>query len=456
MRGMISGLAVAAVVISLAGTAGAATVQAQLRFQIKPTAADPAWATPGAKFEKMGECAYISGRAVASWPQRVALAKGQATAPVFNPGFPQPDGTYLPNSADDGFNTLFYPIEAVAGVKSVVCRGTILANGVDVTADTPGRVAAASAETIGKTGPLMVAPELDTARLAKVVTDGGTPTPTGPIPGVTVPSPSKTGGGHVNYINGKFDFETGTYEGTNVGGNTPWSGAGPRDIRQDGYKDKVTIKPLTGAHFLAGGPSATARGYLGCHKAAFGASPNQVKVGEYYCFRTVENNLVEIAIQSVKPTSNESAPWQIDFGYKLWTTPPFMLGAGGVTLTFLHPKLDVETGVLEGSGPEAGSVPAYAGPRDLRLDGYKADVTLRTLNGAQYATSGAMTTAPSYSGCNGKYYGSEVPAKVKAGEFYCLKTGEGHLVEIKINAIKETSYAPNAPYEVSLSYTVWK
>jgi len=173
-------LAATLALTGLAATAPASTAHAapaQLRFKIAPGGDDATWKAAGVKFEKMGECLLSSDPPSDRWPvaQSLVVSKGQGTAPLFNPGLPQPGGGYKPGSPDDGFNALFYELPSPGpGAKAMVCRGTILANGKDVTLDAPGRVAFKSVAEVNSSGPPMVSPQLDKKKLAAVT---GAPPP---------------------------------------------------------------------------------------------------------------------------------------------------------------------------------------------------------------------------------------------------------------------------------------
>ena len=183
LTGMVAFAALAQVGSAQAGP----DVRAQLRFQVTPHAEAPDWtAHPNLKFQKSGECYYSTvASPAAAWPVSPGQQAGhsQATAPLFNPGFALADGGYDTSGPDDGFNTLFFTVNATPAAKSLVCRGTILANGQDVTADAPGRVSASSLGAIAANGPLTVSIQIDPKKLASLL---------GPAkPGVAALGPNK-------------------------------------------------------------------------------------------------------------------------------------------------------------------------------------------------------------------------------------------------------------------------
>ncbi|MBK8373323.1 hypothetical protein [Sphingorhabdus sp.] len=148
----------------------AAPVDQQLRFSVSPGAADPVWKTKGIIFEKQGQC-FTGPAAIGDPKAKIApLSTAKSVGPIFNPGFPKPDGSYVPNSADDGFNVLFMKHDMPGDPSlSMACEGRILANGVDVTApNRQGRVSASFAQ-ISANGPLTVKPQLDTKLLQSVI-----------------------------------------------------------------------------------------------------------------------------------------------------------------------------------------------------------------------------------------------------------------------------------------------
>ncbi len=200
---------IAAAIVPVAGPAHAQTVQAQLRFAIAPGAADPAWKTPRIKFEKRGQCARLTTAPVAKWPPvtQTLAGKGEATAPLFNPGFPNPDGSYKPGTQDDSFNTLFMALTSNGLGKSIVCRGTILANGVDVTLRDGSDISARTNESVGSLGPMGVAPKLDRRKLAGLAYGRETPPAPSPIQGIYKPIERK--GAVTIKWNDQFDFDTG-------------------------------------------------------------------------------------------------------------------------------------------------------------------------------------------------------------------------------------------------------
>jgi hypothetical protein len=155
----------------VAATALAAPVPNQVRFAISPNASDPIWKTPNVKFEKSAECKVISAKAIKPafpTPSEV-LSTWTAKGPLFNPGTPKPDGTYA-STPDDGFNTLFVPIEFPADPNSYIgCRGIILANGQPVTTATRSGLVAATLIQIGGGGPLTVSPSLNKTGLQQLV-----------------------------------------------------------------------------------------------------------------------------------------------------------------------------------------------------------------------------------------------------------------------------------------------
>ena len=178
----------------------------QLRVYVSPVKGDPSWNVVGVTFEKQASCVTSSAaEPSAKWPVDPAQiqSSGDARAPLFNPGTPNPDGTYG-TGADDGFNTIYVPVALAATGKTLVCRGRILANGRDVTLDAPDTVAADSYGHIASTGPETVHVGLDPAKLKAV------PRTVVPIALPGVPKIVKQGFAFV-HIYASFDPDTGAY-----------------------------------------------------------------------------------------------------------------------------------------------------------------------------------------------------------------------------------------------------
>jgi hypothetical protein len=142
----------------------------QLRFVVEPPANDKMWVSYSVvRFEKVGECVYSAAPSpTTAWPVKRTLAKGggKGIGPLFNPGLALPDGKFDMTGHDDGFNTLFYRSEGGAGAKTIVCRGTILANGKDVTLEAPGRTSSKTYTAVSNLGPMTVKVKLDPAKLS--------------------------------------------------------------------------------------------------------------------------------------------------------------------------------------------------------------------------------------------------------------------------------------------------
>lgn len=152
--------------IMIAAPAAAQTQSIQLRVAVAPNAEDARWKS-GAKFEKRGECYRLKSAAPsANWPPAPGDIAGQGTAvaPLFNPGFAQADGSYLTTGPDDGFNTIFVPMTDTGGGQSMICRGSILMNGQDITARDGLDVSARTYQSIGSLGPMGVAIKAASAR----------------------------------------------------------------------------------------------------------------------------------------------------------------------------------------------------------------------------------------------------------------------------------------------------
>lgn len=288
---------------ALAWTAQAAPFAAQLRFNIQPGAADPTWSKAGVTFQKSGECVYsASPTPSTAWPVSPGLVRGggKATAPVFNPGFAQPDGGYLPNSNDDGFNTLFYPAEAAPGALTVVCRGTLLANGKDVTAE-QGRMVSQTLASVAAAGPPTVSPKLDPQKLTMALPlPAGRPT-SGSAGRSVAPKIVKQGSGVAINDGGKIDID----------------GDGLADIGLHDFKPSsegvaIAFKTIDGAQIA--GPKAQ-RGAAGCKAAAYPGGAQFVSQGGWYCVKTTAGFVAEFQVVGAT-TAGDTAVVKIS--YAVW------------------------------------------------------------------------------------------------------------------------------------------
>lgn len=288
---------------ALAWAAQAAPFAAQLRFNIQPGAADPAWSKAGVTFQKSGECVYsASPTPSTAWPVSPGLVRGggKATAPLFNPGFAQPDGGYLPNSNDDGFNTLFYPAEAAPGALTIVCRGTILANGKDVTAE-PGRMVSQTLASVGAAGPPTVSPKLDPQKLTMAL----------PLPPNRPPA---SGGGRS--VAPKV-FKQGAGVAISDDGKVDIDGDGNPDIGLHDFKPStegiaIAFRTMAGAQIT--GPKAQ-RGAAGCKAAAYPGGAQFVYQGGWYCVKTTAGFIAEFQVVSAT-TAGETATVKVS--YTVW------------------------------------------------------------------------------------------------------------------------------------------
>lgn len=281
-----------------------AAVPIQLRVTVSPDKGQAAWDKPGILFQKTGECVYsTTANLPATWPVTSGVVgSGKATAPLFNPGFATPDG-YMPGTVDDGFNTIFLPLEGGAGAKTVVCRGTILANGKDVTAATSGRVVSRTVEAISNGGPPTVTVTLDAGKLAGVpvrAVRGGSG-PTLPSAAIT-PTVLRKGTFTITLSGGKdaVDLETGMLMSRS--GAIP-AGAGPHDlwVGWAGSYASGFVRLSPGALFAADlGGSPTARGYHGCKGGDFVSGNMELPLIQHFCIRTAEGHLAEVIVGTSK------------------------------------------------------------------------------------------------------------------------------------------------------------
>lgn len=280
---------------ALAWAAQAATIPIQLRVTVSPDKGQAAWSTPGVVFQKTGECVYSStANLPATWPVTSGVVgTGKATAPLFNPGFPNPDGSYMPNTSDDGFNTIFLPLAGGDGAKSVVCRGTILANGKDVTA-AAGRVVSRTVEAISLGGPPTVTLSLDAARLATVPTRGVPTSPKLPPAALATVTVLRSGSLQFLTVHNAADLESGQV--VNITLPLP-PGAGPTDIRATfGPAGEGSLRLYGEAQYASAlGGSAKARGYAGCKNASYVKTSAALPLGQYLCIRTSEGHIAEIS-----------------------------------------------------------------------------------------------------------------------------------------------------------------
>jgi hypothetical protein len=280
--------------------AHAAPVAEQLRFVIQPNAAASVWLShPNLKFQKSGECIYSTAPSTA-WPVAPSLVggSGKATAPLFNPGFPNPDGTYIPGSNDDGFNTLFLPATFTAETHSVACRGAILVNGIDVTLDTPSRTVTAPLTKTAAVGPPYVTLQLDTAKLAILFPPAvTTPKPNGPpvLAGMMPQLPSgpkvhAQGSANNLPVGTQVDLDTGTVSG----------GTGDFGVDQIWANGYVRIVYYNGAQGLGLIPVEKKDDYAECVSGK-GLQPANYGVpnGSRICVRTSDGRLAELFFDGV-------------------------------------------------------------------------------------------------------------------------------------------------------------
>jgi len=288
----------------LALSAWAAPFAAQLRFNVQPGAADPMWkAHPGVTFQKSGECVYsASPTPSTAWPVSPSLVRGggKATAPVFNPGFAQPDGSYLPNSNDDGFNTLFYPAEAAQDAKTIVCRATLLANGKDITAE-QGRIVSQTLASIGAAGPPTVSPKVDPQKLAMAL----------PLP------PSRPPAGGVRTVAPKV-VKQGAGVPVAYGGPVDLDGDGKPDLGLHEYKpggesNAIAFNTQYGADVSM--PKGTPRGSAGCKAADYPAGAKIVVQNSWYCVKTTGGHVAEFHIDAVSVAGGKAV---VKVSYSVW------------------------------------------------------------------------------------------------------------------------------------------
>jgi hypothetical protein len=303
--------------LGLVGSAQAAPdVRAQLRFQVTPHAEASDWtAHPNLKFQKSGECYYSTAAApAAAWPVSPAQQAGhsQATAPLFNPGFPLPNGGYDTSGPDDGFNTLFFTVNATPAAKSLVCRGTILANGKDVTADAPGRVSASSLGAIATYGPPTVSVHVDPTKLASLL---------GPAkPGIGALGPSK--GAPPSAFSPPI-----RHQGTQLLHEGQWldldmgKAAGPMtNVRFQMPYSLMAIAPAAFGKDISKTGTDKPHGWAGC-KAVMSSKVGEVTaaLGRYHCMMTQQGRLAEVKVaQAVVDPNDPKHKTMIYLAYTVW------------------------------------------------------------------------------------------------------------------------------------------
>jgi hypothetical protein len=310
---------------ALTQSASAATTPSQVRFAISPSASDPVWKTPGVKFEKAAECKVISAssRTPAFPAPSEVLRTHSAKAPLFNPGQPTPNGSYS-TAPDDGFNTLFVPIEFPANLNSHIgCRGLILANGIPVNLGVRTGLVAKTMAQLGGTGPMTVSPQLDRTALANV--------PKVLRQGKIELKGQKVGGGPG--IAQWYDFEA---DKIHSGGYDFGSPAGS-DIR---IFPGTASDQIVSVQFNAGKLAATAIpwppagdksfGHAKCKELNLVAGGQKVagtvaRAAGYYCFRTSEGHLGALSLESEDNDTSSSVGGQsmspisyVKFQYVLW------------------------------------------------------------------------------------------------------------------------------------------
>ena len=284
----------------------------QVRVYVSPVRGAPAWTVPGVNFVKQASCATsASDTPSATWPVTPALTSGMMTAVLFNPGQPKPDGTYAA-SADDGFNTIYVPIDLPASGKSLICQGQILANGRDVTLAVPGAVAAGTFAHIAATGPLTVKVALDPAKLAAV--------PRKTIAVVALPAVPKihAQGLRMLHIHSGFDLDTGATTGpqqsyTKGSISLGYTSLGPNNIRH------LEINASAPAQVAASSDTdKNAPNYAACLAAAKTSTVDiPLDSVHAFCVQTQDGRTAEVFVtdSSVKSLGNDGS---VVLEYTVW------------------------------------------------------------------------------------------------------------------------------------------
>lgn len=253
---LLSTSAILAYAILSTCPAHAAIAPSQVRVAISPGSTDAVWSTSGIKFEKAVDCKVIKSTSTSPANPAAAdvISTGSAKAPLFNPGLPNPDGTYnLAVRTSD--NTIYVPLDLAVDPKSYVgCMGRILANGADVTASTRSGLVYATINQIAGTGPVGVSPVLDKAKLPTPQVDKQ-----GSFTLIHHFSQNLQLRGPIN----SFDIETATVRL-------------PTDPLSDflpaygNLVPQITVQARTGTKFSNGYfPSPNSADYAGCSKSVF-------------------------------------------------------------------------------------------------------------------------------------------------------------------------------------------
>ena len=270
----------------------------QLYFVIAPNANDPVWQTAGVKFEKSGVCDFTMETSLSTqWPPKLVVGGGNARAPLFVAG----DAI---NTSSQGTTTiLWWQNHLNQPAPAIVCRGSILANGIDVTINDAGRVQAYTAQHLSTQHPPSVYVHLDPVKLASVIAP---PAGRGTV--------YKSG-----FLNLKLtwtvDFDTGT-TGAKAGADV-WFAA--TDWQH------LFFTPQNGARISAAHPTAgfgdRPQQYGDCADDTLVATaqPASLKVGNFYCVRTSEGRLAEFEIAQVTGNAALRQPYELALHYTVWS-----------------------------------------------------------------------------------------------------------------------------------------
>ncbi len=305
-------------------TMAATNGRQQLHFYVTPVKGDPRWTLSGVSFQKQGTCVTSSAPAASTaWPVPAAtvLSSGTATAVLFNPGPPQPDGTYG-SGADDGLDTLYIPLDIAPNGKTMICRGAILANGQDVTLAAPGAVVSDTYGHIGVTGPLTVKVAIDPVKLATVPRRSFGVTPPPPTPKVL--------------LQGSADFTAGK-DAFNLPGGLKYGSSDlqPGDFAfrypyVDGFNGSVPTANFTlqTAYGVTAGPSSdtspAAPSYVTCKAATktAGGFAVTLKQGEVkaFCVQAADGKMAEIFVVVPNLDIFEKS-LDVPIKYTIWDKP---------------------------------------------------------------------------------------------------------------------------------------
>jgi hypothetical protein len=299
---VMAGSILAAAMFAVPGLLQAQVFKVPVRVAARPVAGDTQW-IPSITFEKQVDCARVGDSSTAWPPTGDTPARATVRRPLWNLNLPSPDGDI--NVPDDGRNVVYLTLPDYGGGSSIVCRGTILADGIDVTLRDGSDVANRPNGEIRADQPLTVAPKLDWKALigAHMKTRGPLPEPEPIVAFARTEDLRQT-----HYI----DFDAATASEDNIGTRADlW-------FRAIDW-DHMELDPANGATISPG--SSTRRRYRGCAQQSFSTAPVRVSnalAGKYYCVRTSGRRMAELYIAGIKGNVAARQPLVLVVSFAKW------------------------------------------------------------------------------------------------------------------------------------------